>query len=96
MKLLILVFLTVILTGACGNPSTVVNEPEVLTVYPDGTMEFRNRIMNEDEVIIYSDGKGGERAAVKLWSPLRLESRKHNVIYRDTIIVDRINPDSEN
>jgi len=96
MKLLILVFLMVIFAGACEHPSTVKSEPEILTVYPDGTMEFRNRIMNEDEVIIYSDGKGGERAAVKLWTPLRSRIREDNVVYRDTIIVDRVDSNKGN
>ena len=96
MKLLILVFLMVILAGACEHPSTVKSEPEILTIYPDGTMEFRDRIMNEDEVVIYSDGKGGERAAVRVWSPLRPRTREDNVYYRDTIIVDRVDSNKGN
>ncbi len=96
MKLLILVFLMVILAGACENPSTVVKEPEELTIYPDGTMEFRNRIMNEDEVVIYSDGTGGEKAAVRVWTPLRPRIREDNVFYRDTIIVDRVDSNKGN
>ena len=98
MKLLTLVFLMLILAGACGNPSTVVdksNASEVLTIYPDGTMEYRNRIMNEDEVVIYSDGTGGERAAVRVWTPLRPRVREDNVFYRDTIIVDRVDSNKE-
>jgi len=98
MKLSTLVFFMVIFAGACGNPSTVVDKniaPEVLTIYPDGTMEFRDRIMNEDEVVIYSDGTGGERAAVRVWTPLRPRVREDNVYYRDTIIVDRVDSNKE-
>ena len=98
MKLSTLVFFMVIFSGACGNPSTVVDKniaPEVLTIYPDGTMEFRDRIMNEDEVVIYSDGTGGERAAVRVWTPLRPRVREDNVFYRDTIIVDRVDSNKE-
>ncbi len=46
-------------------------------------MVFRGRIMHEDEVIIYEDGRGGERAAVKVYIPFKED------IYRDTITVER-------
>ena len=63
---------------------------EKLTVKDDGTMEFRNRIMPVDDVIIYPDGSGGERAAVKVYDPM------HPDYYRDSIRVERTtesNPD---
>lgn len=97
MKLLTMFFLVTFFTCGCG-PSSLVKEnntPEVLTIYPDGTMEYRDRIMNEDEVIIYSDGKGGEKAAVRVWNPLQPPSRKDSKYYRDTIVVERIRPDAE-
>ena len=58
-------------------------EQEYLNIYPDGTMMFNGRIMNEEDVVIYEDGRGGERAAVKLVIPRRSDA------YRDTIIVER-------
>jgi len=40
--------------------------------------------------VIYDDGYGGERAAIKLLVPLsRYKSQNHSEYYRDTIIVDR-------
>lgn len=59
-------------------------EPEVLYIYPDGRYEFQGRAMNEEDVVIYKDGRGGERAAVKLFIP------RHPDVYRDTITVERI------
>ena len=35
-------------------------EPEILYILPDGTMEFKGRIMNKEDVVIYEDGRGGE------------------------------------
>lgn len=68
---------------------TAAKEPEHLYVYADGSMEFRNRRMDADDVIIYNDGRGGERAAVKLsLEPL------HPAFYRDSIIVIRKPTDS--
>ena len=62
---------------------TAEKEPEILYIHPDGTMEFKGRTMNEKDVVIYKDGRGGERAAVKLSIPL------HPDVYRDTIKVER-------
>ena len=58
-------------------------EQEILYIYPDGTIEFKGRIMNKEDVVIYEDGRGGERAAVKLIIP------RHPDVYVDTIIVER-------
>lgn len=57
--------------------------PEKLTVNTDGSMEFRNRKLPGEDVIIYPDGSGGERAAVKVYDPL------HPDYYRDSIQVER-------
>lgn len=58
-------------------------EQEYLSIYPDGRMVFNGRIMNEEDVVIYADGCGCERAAVKLIIPRRSDA------YRDSIIVER-------
>lgn len=60
---------------------------DILYILPDGTMEFRGRIISDEDVIIYEDGRGGERAAVKLDLPL------YNHVWRDTIVVDRVTLD---
>jgi len=46
-------------------------------------MEFKGRIMNKKDVVIYADGRGGELAAVKLNVP------RHADFYRANIIVVR-------
>lgn len=61
--------------------------PETLTVHPDGAYEYRERFVSQEDVIIYDDGRGGERAAVKVRVP------KYPDFYRDTIRVVRINDD---
>ncbi len=58
-----------------------------LFVLPDGTMEFKGRVVSSEDVVIYNDGRGGERAAVKLDLPL------YNHAYRDSILVERITLD---
>ena len=59
-------------------------EPERLIIHPDGSMEFRDRPVPEEDVVIYEDGFGGERAAIKInLEPL------HPPFYRDTIVVER-------
>ena len=40
--------------------------------------------MPVEDVIIYPDGYGGEKAAVKLYTPY------HHPFYRDSIIVERL------
>ena len=62
--------------------------PEILHIHTDGKMVFNDRIMPVDDVIIYPDGFGGEKAAVKLYTPY------HPPFYRDSIIVERL--ESEN
>lgn len=63
------------------------HKPEILTVHPDGAYEYRERFVSQEDVIIYADGRGGERAAVKVRVP------KYPDFYRDTIRVVRINDD---
>ena len=64
--------------------------PDVLVVQADGTMFFRERSMPRDDVIIYDDGFGGERAAVKVYVPY-----KHDY-YRDSIRVYREKSGTDN
>ena len=80
--------ISLILSGCNSNPVITKNadEPEKLYIYEDGRMEFRDRAINKEDVVIYPDGFGGERAAVKLsLEPL------HPPFYRDTIVVVRKN-----
>ncbi len=76
-----------LLAGCAAEPTvahhTARNSPEILTVKNDGTMVFRERTMNEDDVVIYDDGRGGERAAIRVYVPFM------NDFYRDSIIVHR-------
>jgi hypothetical protein len=86
-KILYILCFILLLTSGCASTletgEAAKKEKEILTVYPDGSMVFNERSMNEKDVIIYPDGRGGERAAVKLRVPL------HPDFYRDTIIVER-------
>lgn len=75
------------LMAACSHvpTPTAMNEPEILTVSPDGTMQLMGRSIPTEDVFIYPDGYGGEKAAVKVWlDPL------HPPFYRDSIIVRRL------
>ncbi len=82
---LIVLFSLVLISCAINEPAerTAEKEPEILYVHPDGSMVLNGRLINEDDVIIYEDGRGGERAAVKLRIPRRPD------VYRDTIVVER-------
>jgi hypothetical protein len=59
-------------------------EPDILHISPDGLMVFNDRVLPAEDVIIYPDGFGGEKAAVKLYAPY------HPPFYRDSIIVRRL------
>jgi hypothetical protein len=80
--------LVVVLAGCTGTPvreePKVANEPEKLIIHADGSMEFRNRLMATEDVVIYPDGFGGEKAAVRI----RLEPFRSD-FFRDTIVVER-------
>jgi hypothetical protein len=83
--------LSLSLMSACSlspESSIVSKDPEILTIYPDGTMRLMGRPVAAEDIVIYPDGFGGERAAIKVrLDPLRPD------FYRDTIIVQRINPE---
>jgi hypothetical protein len=94
--LYVLCFILLLTSGCASTLKTeeaAIKEKEILTVYPDGSMVFKDRTMNEEDVIIYPDGRGGERAAVKLRVPLYRKNRfavdRSPYFYRDTIIVER-------
>jgi hypothetical protein len=100
--------LAVIVIGlvACSSQPAVVQSkdkaPEILTVYADGTMQFNDRFVNQEDVIIYPDGYGGERAAIKIRVPRHKDSRASRNIsrtrryfYRDSIQVRRVDVDAE-
>ena len=57
---------------------------ERLIVHADGRMEFNSRFVNEEDVVIYHDGRGGEQAAIKIRVPI------HPDFYRDSIRVVRV------
>jgi len=60
-----------------------IDSVNVLYIYDDGTMKLNDRHVDPEQVVIYRDGFGGERAALKMRVPL------HPDYYRDTIIVER-------
>jgi len=98
-KRTIIFLLASVLMASCATSNQPVAEKEqdILHIYPDGKMVFNGRIMNEEDVVIYDDGYGGERAAVKLLVPLsRYQSQPYSEFYRDTIIVERKEIDESN
>lgn len=79
--------MTVLVTGCVSDPSISLEDdllPEILTVREDGSMWFRERPIPDRDVIIYSDGARGEKAAVRI----RMEPL-HPDFFRDTIVVVR-------
>jgi hypothetical protein len=82
--LMVILFLVGGCAGSQPAPVAEGGEPEILTVRGDGTLWFRNRPLPERDVIIYADGSGGEKAAVRIhMKPL------HPDFFRDTIVVER-------
>lgn len=71
-------------TPVRNEPAAAAPGPEKLIIHADGSMEFRNRLMAAEDVVIYPDGFGGEKAAVRI----RLEPL-HPDFFRDTIVVER-------
>jgi len=82
--------------AACTSTAPITHVTEapqsknILVVYEDGRMELNARYVNAEDVVIYDDGKGGERAAVKVRVPI------HPDFYRDSIIVVRVKKQYEN
>lgn len=79
-----------VLAGCAGQSDVKSTDQQVDTLYvnADGTIEFRDRKLARENVIIYADGTGGERAAVKMYVPL------HPDYYRDSIVVVRRDPEN--
>ncbi len=85
-KTLLTILLCVLLTGCSGESIFKSNEklPNKLIVYSDGTMILNNgRGLPPKDVVIYSDGFGGEKAAIKMYTGI------HPPFYRDSIVVER-------
>lgn len=81
--------LAAFMLAACGAAPLVADkkEPEILTIFPDGSMKLMGRLLPAEDVVIYPDGYGGEKAAVKV----RLDPL-HPSFYRDSIRVNRLGP----
>lgn len=75
-----------VLAGCLAAPAArpVGTGPDRLLIRSDGLMEFRNRPVADDDVIIYSDGYGGEKAALRV----RMEPL-HPDFFHDSIVVER-------
>jgi hypothetical protein len=87
-----LLLLSGLLLSACSYfPAAQDREsvPEILTIFPDGSMRLMGRLVPEEDVVIYADGFGGEKAAIKV----RLEPLRP-AFYRDSIIVKRLDNES--
>ena len=86
-KLVICMFILISIFSVACNKQTAIHsaesEPLKLIIHTDGSMELRERLLSTDDVVLYQDGKGGERAAVKIYVPL------HPDFYRDSIVVER-------
>lgn len=77
--------------AACSNTAMVRQadkSPDTLHIYSNGKMMLRDRIVPPEDVFIYPDGSGGEKAAVKLYVPY------HPPFYRDHIVVERLDKKS--
>lgn len=72
-----------LLAGCAGFPAPrSASAPQKLIVHDDGTMELNHKPVSDRDVVIYPDGFGGEKAAVRV----RLEPL-HPDFFRDTIVV---------
>ena len=90
---------TVVFTSACSftslkdndlNTAAVNEKPvDILYIYKNGKMKFRSRYLNDEDVVIYQDGKGGEKAAIKMRVP------RYPDYYRDSIVVVRVTDTSD-
>lgn len=65
------------------------DKKDILYIYQDGKMKFRSRYLNKEDVVIYEDGRGGEKAAIKMLVPI------YSGFYRDSIIVVRVDNEKE-
>ena len=83
-----LLLLVALQLSACGLLPEVEQGPrkaQTLRIFPDGSMQLMGRRIPDEDVIIYADGLGGEKAAVKIsMEPL------HPAFYRGAINVERL------
>lgn len=75
-------------TTADIEPYQLGRQADILKVYPDGSMLLNERSIDSRDVVIYPDGRGGERAAIRMRVPI------HPDYYRDSIIVERKDSES--
>lgn len=90
-KIIIVFMLAGLCLTACSNTMmtrSAVAKPDKLKIYADGKMIFKHRPIPVSDVIIFSDGLGGEKAAIKMYPPF------HPPFYRGSIIVERMNTGS--
>lgn len=90
-KLFIIFMLAGLCLTACSNTlmtKSTADRPDKLMIYADGKMIFNDRPLPAKDVIIYPDGYGGEKAAIKLYAPF------HPPFYRASVIVERMGPGS--
>ena len=82
---IIFVLLLSLLTVSCAvdEKPVVSKEKDVLYILPDGSMMFKGRLIDKEDIVIYDAAQRGERAAIKLTHPL------HPDAYRDNISVER-------
>jgi hypothetical protein len=86
MRIIALCIISFILCSCSVNEKTDVtteNERDVLYILPNGTMKYKGRVINNEDVVIYDAARRGERAAIKIILPL------HPDAYRDNISVER-------
>ena len=86
-KCSVILILVSLLMAGCNHTDQLradVKEKEILTIHDDGRMVLNDRPVSSKDVIIYSDGKGLEKAAVKIYIPY------HPPYFRDSIIVERL------
>jgi hypothetical protein len=87
LSILILIFFSISACTTTPVASDVVSTDvsnETLYIYEDGRMEFNSRFIDDKDVVIYSDGYGGEKAAIKVRVPI------HSDFYRNSIVVVRV------
>jgi hypothetical protein len=77
-------WLALLLLAGCGGLPSHEN-PGKLVIYPDGSMAYRNRPIPKEDVVLYPDGYGGQKAAVRVhMAPL------HPDFFQGAIVVERI------
>ena len=84
LSVLAVMFLTGCLAAPAVKQLAADNGPDTLLIHEDGSMKLNDKPIPHQDVVIYEDGRGGERAAVRV----RMEPL-HPDFFRDTIVVVR-------